>query len=177
MSVGLLSTLYKDYGKNEEWLNISMLIGSIGEIIFYSSFDIFKFLFKIWNGNTAVFKHRLFDSILLFYVLLFIEFTDVLFWWFPKIKVILMHKMTKKEQDIRLYVALFFSIISVMLWLKMEIAFGAFVAGIFIATFLITKKISLKSYLALDMAFLVPVFFIHLGSTFKLESLLSVDIA
>ena len=33
MAVGMIFTLFKEYGKNEEWLNISMLIGSIGEVV------------------------------------------------------------------------------------------------------------------------------------------------
>ena len=33
MSVGILSTLYKEYGKNENWLNLAMLVGVIGEVL------------------------------------------------------------------------------------------------------------------------------------------------
>ncbi|ASM37159.1 cation:proton antiporter [Campylobacter sputorum] len=175
MSVGLLSTLYKDYGKNEEWLNISMLIGSIGEII---SIALLTFLSSYLEFGMGI---QLYSSIgyLIAFLLLCVaiyKFTDVLFWWFPKIKVILMPQNDKEEQDIRLCMALFFSIISVMLWLKMEIAFGAFVAGIFIATFFDHKKDLTQKLSSVGYGFLVPVFFIHLGSTFKLESLLSVDI-
>ncbi|ASM38826.1 MAG: cation:proton antiporter [Campylobacter sputorum] len=175
MSVGLLSTLYKDYGKNENWLNISMLIGSIGEII---SIALLTFLSSYLEFGMGI---QLYSSIgyLIAFLLLCVaiyKFTDVLFWWFPKIKVILMPQNDKEEQDIRLCMALFFSIISVMLWLKMEIAFGAFVAGIFIATFFDHKKDLTQKLSSVGYGFLVPVFFIHLGSTFKLESLLSVDI-
>ncbi|WP_033916177.1 cation:proton antiporter [Campylobacter sputorum] len=175
MSVGLLSTLYKDYGKNENWLNISMLIGSIGEII---SIALLTFLSSYLEFGMGI---QLYSSIgyLIAFLLLCVaiyKFTDVLFWWFPKIKVILMPQNDKEEQDIRLCMALFFSIISVMLWLKMEIAFGAFVAGIFIATFFDHKKDLTQKLSSVGYGFLVPVFFIHLGSTFKLESLLSGDI-
>ncbi|ASM40410.1 cation:proton antiporter [Campylobacter sp. RM12327] len=175
MSVGLLSTLYKDYGKNENWLNISMLIGSIGEII---SIALLTFLSSYLEFGMGI---QLYSSIgyLIAFLLLCVaiyKFTDVLFWWFPKIKVILMPQNDKEEQDIRICMALFFSIISVMLWLKMEIAFGAFVAGIFIATFFDHKKDLTQKLSSVGYGFLVPVFFIHLGSTFKLESLLSADI-
>lgn len=175
MSVGLLSTLYKDYGKNENWLNISMLIGTIGEIIsialltFISSYLEFGLSLQLYLSIGYL-------TIFLVFCVAIYKFTDILFWWFPKIKIILMPQNDKQEQDIRLCMSLFISIISLMLWLKMEIAFGAFVAGIFIATFFDHKKDLTQRLSSVGYGFLVPIFFMHLGSTFKLNSLLSQDI-
>jgi len=51
---------------------------------------------------------------------------NVLFWWYPQLRVILMPHYDNAEKDIRLCMALFFSIIALMLYLNLEIAFGAF---------------------------------------------------
>lgn len=175
MSVGLLSTLYKDYGKDEIWLNTSMLIGSLGEIV---SIALLTFVSAYLEFGMGIQLYLSVGYLIIFLALCIAiyKFTDVLFWWFPKIKVILMPQDDRQEQDIRLCMGLFFSIISVMLWLKMEIAFGAFIAGIFIATFFDHKHDLTERLSSVGYGFLVPVFFIHLGSTFKLQSLLSIDI-
>lgn len=175
MSVGLLSTLYKDYGKDQIWLNTSMLIGSIGEILSIALLTFISAYLEFGMGIQLYSSVGYLVAFLALCVAIY-KFTDVLFWWFPKIKVILMPQDDKQEQDIRLCMALFFSMISVMLWLKMEIAFGAFVAGMFIATFFDHKKDLTQRLSSVGYGFLVPVFFIHLGSTFKLESLLSLEI-
>ena len=58
-----------------------------------------------------------------------------LIWWYPEIKTYLMPKVDNQEQDIRLSMAIFFLMIAFMIYLKLEVAFGAFLAGTFIITF------------------------------------------
>ena len=65
---------------------------------------------------------------------------------------------------------LFFGIIALMLYLNLEIAFGAFVAGTFIATFFDHKKDLPHKLASFGFGFLVPTFFVHIGSTFKLSA-------
>ena len=84
----------------------------------------------------------------------------------------LMPYSANAEKDIRLCMALFFSIIALMLYLNLEIAFGAFVAGTFIATFFDHKKDLPHKLASFGFGFLVPTFFVYIGSTFKLTTLL-----
>ena len=51
-----------------------------------------------------------------------------------------MPKGDTQEQDIRVSMAIFFMMIAVMLYLHLEVALGAFIAGVFIATFFEHKE-------------------------------------
>ncbi len=68
-----------------------------------------------------------------------------LIWWYPEIKAALMPEVDHQEQDIRVSMAIFFLMITVMIYLHLEVAFGAFIAGTFITTFFLRSIIS--SYL------------------------------
>lgn len=171
MSVGLLSALYKDYGKDEIWLNTAMLIGLIGEIISIALITLVSAYFEFGLG-LELYLNLAYLSLFFVFSIAVYKFTDTLFWWFPKIKVILMPQNDKEEQDIRLCMAMFFSIIALMLWLGLEIAFGAFVMGIFIATFFNHKANLANRLSSLGYGFLVPIFFAYIGSTFKLSAIL-----
>ncbi len=58
-----------------------------------------------------------------------------------------------------------------MLVLDLEIAFGAFIAGVFIATFFEYKEDLPHKLSIFGFGFLVPIFFVYIGSTFDIESL------
>jgi Kef-type K+ transport system membrane component KefB len=170
LSVGLILALYKDYGKNAKWLNLSMIVGSMGELVSISlltfagaalefgiGFELYKavaYLVILVGGIVAIFK-----------------LLHVLFWWYPEIKTYLMPHLDKEEQDLRLSMGLFSLMIGLMIWLQLEIAFGAFIAGIFIATFFEHKEDLPHKISSFGFGFLVPIFFIYIGSTFNLLSL------
>jgi Kef-type K+ transport system membrane component KefB len=83
----------------------------------------------------------------------------------------LMPHKDNQEQDIRLSMAIFFLLIASMMYLNLELAFGAFLAGIFIPTFFEHKKdleTKLSSY---GFGFLIPIFFIYIGYSFDLNAL------
>jgi Kef-type K+ transport system membrane component KefB len=76
-----------------------------------------------------------------------------------------------KEQDIRLSMGIFFLLVGAMLYLHLELAFGAFLAGIFIPTFFEHKHELPEKLASFGFGFLIPIFFIHIGSTFNLDAL------
>ncbi len=170
ISVGLIATLKKEYGKGTSWLPMSMIVGSVGEIVsiavltvaseaFVSgvSFGLLKTIF------TLIFFIGL--IILLFHVL------RLLFWWYPEVAPLLMPHLDNRDQDFRLSMAILFSFIALMLYLDLELAFGAFIAGMFIPTFFEHKyelPHKLESY---GFGFLVPIFFVHVGTSFNLAAL------
>lgn len=171
MSVGLLSTLYKEYGKDQQWLNLAMIVGSIGEVL--------SIILITLIGAYVDFGNSIELFLNINYLILFIAFCiigfkglEVLFWWYPNLKVILMPHYDKDEKDIRLSMALFFSTVAVMIFLNLEIAFGAFIAGSFIATFFEHKKDLPHKLSSFGFGFLVPTFFVYIGSTVNLNSIL-----
>jgi len=95
----------------------------------------------------------------------------LLFWWYPELKSALVPKLDTSAQDIRLSMALFFIMIAVMLSLELEVALGAFIAGIAITAFFHHEKELEKKISSLGFGFLVPLFFIHVGASFDLKAL------
>ncbi len=171
ISIGLVVTLYKEFDKDTKWLNLAMTIGVLGELISIVALTI----------TGAALEHgigaELYKSLgLLIFFLFLIAFVfkalRVVFWWYPDLKTYLIPIYSDKdEKDIRLSMAIFFLMIAVMLVLELEIAFGAFIAGMFIATFFEYKKELPHKLSTFGFGFLVPIFFVYIGSTFDMESL------
>jgi Kef-type K+ transport system membrane component KefB len=67
--------------------------------------------------------------------------------------------------------ALFFILIAVMLLLHLELALGAFIAGVAISAFFHHEKELESKLSSLGFGFLVPLFFMHVGASFDLGSL------
>jgi Kef-type K+ transport system membrane component KefB len=82
-----------------------------------------------------------------------------------------MPKYDTQEQDIRVSMAIFFLIIAIMLYLHLEVALGAFIAGVFITTFFKHNKELPHKLAHFGFGWLVPIFFIWVGTTFKLNAL------
>ena len=99
-----------------------------------------------------------------------------LFWWFPTIKHYMMPDDDKYNQDIRISFALFFIMISIMLYLHLDVVLGAFVAGMFIKSFF-EHNIELEHKLSpFGFGFLITIFFIYVGSTFNLDYLFNKEV-
>jgi len=170
LSVGLMLALYKDYGKNAKWLNLSMVVGTMGELVSISLLTFAGAALEFGIGF-ELYKAVAYLVLLLSGIVILFKFFHVLFWWYPEIKTYLMPHLDKEEQDLRLSMSLFFLMIGLMIWLQLEIAFGAFIAGIFIATFFEHKKNLTDKISSFGFGFLVPIFFVYIGSTFDILTL------
>jgi len=169
ISVGLVAALSKEYGKTD-WLELSMTAGGIGEVVSIVILTITSAALKTGVGL------KLFQTIMAliaFLAFMFILFRtmQLLFWWFPKVSTALMPHKDNKEQDIRLSMGIFFLLVAAMLFLHLELAFGAFLAGIFIPTFFEHKHELPEKLASFGFGFLIPIFFIHIGTAFHLEQL------
>jgi Kef-type K+ transport system membrane component KefB len=169
ISVGLIATLSKEYGKTP-WLEISMIAGSIGEV---ASIGILTLTSAaLHNGFGLKFAQTIVAlGLFLLFMFLVFRFMTILFWWYPRLSHILMPHQDNQEQDIRLSMAIFFLLVAAMMYLHLELAFGAFLAGIFIPTFFEHKhdlESKLSSY---GFGFLIPIFFVHIGYSFDLTTL------
>jgi Kef-type K+ transport system membrane component KefB len=170
VSVGLIAALKKAYPKDLKWLDLSLKVASLGEVV---SIGALSFVSAALHFGWGIkFYETIFYLIFSFVLFLIIyKMLNILFWWFPEIKTSLMPKIDKEEQDIRLSIALLFVLLALMIYLGLELAFGAFVAGILIATFFEHKKSLPKKLSSFGFGFFVPIFFIYTGSSFEIKSL------
>jgi len=168
ISVGLVATLSKEYGKTP-WLDISMTAGGIGEVV---SIGILTITSAALNSGFGMQLAQTVLSLTLFLFFMFLLFhaMRLLFWWYPKVSTLLMPHKDNKEQDIRLSMGIFFLLVGAMLYLHLELAFGAFLAGIFIPTFFEHKHELPEKLASYGFGFLIPIFFIHIGSSFHLDA-------
>jgi Kef-type K+ transport system membrane component KefB len=169
ISVGLVASLSKEYGKTP-WLTLSMTAGGIGEVV---SIGILTITSAALGEGFGFGLFKIILALLAFLLFMFILFRamQLLFWWFPKVSTALMPHNDNKEQDIRLSMGIFFLLVGAMLYLHLELAFGAFLAGIFIPTFFEHKHELPEKLASYGFGFLIPIFFIHIGSSFNLGAL------
>ena len=170
ISIGLLASLSKTYGKEEQWIKLAFIAGILGEIISIAVLTIYD------AASTTGLTIELLEKITylaLFMTIVYILYRllHLLFWWFPELKHTLVPKFDTSDQDIRLAMALFFILISVMLALDLELALGSFIAGVAISAFFHHEKALETKMSSLGFGFLVPLFFIHVGASFDIESL------
>lgn len=171
ISIGLLATLSKEHGKEEQWIKISFLVGSIGEVISITALTISEASNTLNSYEELIYKISLL-LVFLGVVLLMYALLRILFWWYPELKSVLMPSQDLKYQDIRLAMGIFFIMIAIMKLLHLELAFGAFIAGLFISTFFHHKKKLEDKISSFGFGFLVPIFFIHVGASFDLTKIL-----
>jgi len=171
ISIGLLATLSKEYGKEERWIKIAFLVGTIGEVISITSLTIFEAATSVGVGEELFYKIVLLFSFIGVIIALY-AFFRLLFWWYPEFKTTLMPHDDGKYQDLRLAMGVFFIMIAIMKQLHLELAFGAFIAGLFISTFFHHKYELEEKMSSFGFGFLVPIFFIHVGASFGLENIL-----
>jgi Kef-type K+ transport system membrane component KefB len=170
ISVGLVASLVKEYGKTP-WLTLSMTVGGIGEV---SSIVILTISSAALKSGFGLGLFQTIMALLAFILFMFLLFRSMqlIFWWFPKVALALMPHVDNKEQDIRLSMGIFFLLVGAMLFLHLELAFGAFLAGIFIPTFFEHKHELPEKLASFGFGFLITIFFIHIGSSFNLDALM-----
>jgi Kef-type K+ transport system membrane component KefB len=78
-----------------------------------------------------------------------------------------------KDQDVRFSMAALGVMIGLSLWLGLDLALGAFFAGLFISTFFHHKKELYAKLYAFGFGFFAPIFFVYVGSTLPIEAILS----
>jgi Kef-type K+ transport system membrane component KefB len=170
ISIGLLASLSKVYGKDQSWLQLAIIVGVLGEIVSIAGLTILDAASTIGFGWELLLKM---SYLLAFMAVIFLlyRFLHLLFWWYPELKTMLMPRYDTSDQDIRLAMSLFFILIAIMLTLKLELALGAFIAGVAISAFFHHEKKLEEKMSSLGFGFLVPLFFIHVGASFDLKAL------
>jgi len=170
ISIGLLASLSKTYGKEESWIRLAFIAGVLGEVVSIAALTIFDAAITTGFNIDLVIKLS-YLVLFIFVIYALYKMLLLLFWWFPELKSILVPKIDTSSQDIRLSMALFFILIAVMLALELELALGAFIAGIAISAFFHHEKQLEEKMSSLGFGFLVPLFFLHVGASFDLRAL------
>jgi Kef-type K+ transport system membrane component KefB len=175
VSLGMIMALINEYGKEFKWLEIVLIVGVIGEIISISAIVIYESY--IHNGV----GFDLFKNISIFFIVLSLiyysfKLLSILFWWFPELKTLIMPEDDSKVESVRISAALFIVLISIMSILHIDMVLGAFFAGIYIANFFEHKKDLPHTLHKVGFGFLVPIFFIYVGTTMDLTLIFSAEI-
>ena len=170
ISIGILASLAKNYGKEQPWIKLAFIAGILGEVISIAVLTIFDAASTTGVNMTLVTKVSYLAGFIAVVYILY-KVLRLLFWWMPELKNTLMPKLDTADQDIRLAMALFFILIAIMLYLKLELALGAFIAGVAISAFFHHEKQLESKISSLGFGFLVPLFFIHVGASFDLGAL------
>jgi Kef-type K+ transport system membrane component KefB len=171
ISIGLLASLSKTYGKEQPWIKLAFIAGILGEVLSIAVLTIFDAAST--TGLTFELLEKIgYLSMFMLAVYILYRLLHLLFWWFPELKSTLVPKFDTSDQDIRLAMALFFILITVMLALELELALGSFIAGVAISAFFHHEKELEKKMSSLGFGFLVPLFFIHVGASFDIHSLM-----
>lgn len=168
VSLGMIMALINQHGRSHKWLELSLIIGVIGELISIGALVIFD------GAITHGLGWYFFKSILILIAVLFSSYflyrlLKIIFWWYPNLKRIIMPNNDTMHQSLRFSMALFFVLIATMQWLEIDMVLGAFIAGIFISNFFAHKKELPHQLSMFGFGFLVPLFFIFVGTTLDLN--------
>ncbi len=168
-SLGMLIVLIKEYGKNEPWLALALSIGIVGELVSIIALTILSGGLEYGYNREFTYTLGSLFSFMMGFVLFF-KGIRILFWWYPTLKTLIMPLDDTKHRDIRFSMGLMFLMVAVMLYLKIDVVLGAFLAGVFITTYFKHKTELPEKLSSFGFGFLVPIFFIHVGSTVTLEA-------
>lgn len=168
MSLGMIMALIRDYGKDEPWLNLALKIGIVGELL---SIGALVFINGIYSYGLTFELYKTLFVLIIFVLAIIGVFTlvKILFWWFPHFKIFIMPYDDTQNQDIRFSMMLFFGLIVIAMSLELENVLGAFLAGMIIATFFSYKHELIHKLNDIGFGFFVPLFFINVGTTLKID--------
>jgi Kef-type K+ transport system membrane component KefB len=175
VSLGMIIALINEHGKEHKWLEVVLIVGVIGEIVSISAIVILESYIH-YGFNLELYKHVLIFFAVLFAIYYSFRFVNLIFWWYPELKKAIMPHDDSKIQSIRVSIFLFIILITIMNFLQIEMVLGAFFAGIFIANFFRHKTDLPQILHKIGFGFLVPLFFIYVGTTLDLNLVFSIEI-
>ncbi|RDU59798.1 cation:proton antiporter [Helicobacter marmotae] len=170
MSLGMIVALIKDYGKEQPWLDLALKIGILGELVSIGALVIIDGASRHGVGSQLGQKLLILVLFLVFVICGF-RVAKVLFWWMPKLRFLFLPRDDSNSQDLRFVFFLLFSFVLLMMILDIKAVLGAFLAGCILSTFFKHKQALPEQLNHFGFGFLVPFFFIHVGSTLDLNAL------
>lgn len=175
VSLGMIMVLVNEHGKKERWLELALTIGVVGEIISITAIVIYDAV-AIHGFGLELYRNIIVLTLIFIASYFIFKVFDFILWWFPKLKKIIMPEKDSMGQDIRVSMALFFVLIGIMQYHGIDMVLGAFIAGVYVANFFKFNKELNGKLNAFGFGFLVPLFFIYVGTTIDLNSLFKQEI-
>ncbi|MFC3847440.1 cation:proton antiporter [Helicobacter baculiformis] len=168
VSLGMIMTLVRDYGKEVPWLDLVLKVGVLGEL---TSIILLVIVDGIYLHGLGLELGKTLGILLAFIIAIIslVQLFKILFWWFPRLKLFIMPINNESNQDIRFTIMLFFGLVVIVGWLKLELVLGAFLAGTIVSTFFPHKHELFNKLNDVGFGFFVPLFFVHVGSTLDLK--------
>ena len=173
VSIVLMLSIQQEIGKHS-WLDLAIKIGVLGELVSILLLTIVSGYFEFGFSKELIRNISILFGFLIFLSIIFLILRTI-FWWYPKLKIYLMPGIDKYFQDVRIAISLFFIMISVMLILHLDMVLGAFLVGVFLATFFEHNKDLEHKLSPFGFGFLITIFFVHVGRELKL-SLISFEL-
>jgi Kef-type K+ transport system membrane component KefB len=167
ISIGLMISIQQEIGK-KKWLDLAIKIGVLGELISILILTVVSGYFEFGFGKELLFNIGILFLFLIFLAIVFF-LMRALFWWFPKLKHYLMPGVDKYHQDVRIAISFFFIMIAFLMKIHLDVVLGAFVVGVFIATFFEHNKDLEHKLAPFGFGFLITIFFVHVGSSLNLS--------
>jgi Kef-type K+ transport system membrane component KefB len=175
VSLGMIMALINDHGRDQKWLDMALLVGAFGELVSIA----FLVMFDVTINHGIGFEfYRSIGILLLILAVSYYLFKalNMVLWWFPELRKIIMPEKDNMSQDVRVSMAFFFVFIAIMQYLGIDMVLGSFIAGVFLGN-LFSHKIELPHTLnTIGFGFLIPLFFIYIGSTLDLNTLFTQEI-
>jgi Kef-type K+ transport system membrane component KefB len=168
ISIGMIVVLIHARGRSE-WLTFGLKLGIIGELISICVLTILSGVVQLGGFNFRFAQTMATLIFVLICVWLFFYISAALFWWFPKLKKLIMPEQGNLDEDVRIAFALFFALVAATIYLDLERVLGAFVAGMFIGSYFNHKADLPKKLSSLGFGFLTPIFFLYVGGTLDLR--------
>lgn len=164
MSLGMIMILIQDYSKKQIWVDLALKIGVVGEIISISMLVLLNGYYSFGVGYELGFAMGILVVFSAFMMIVF-KVSDIIFWWFPHLRNLLIPEVCEMKEDIRYSMMLFFFMIMIVSLLDIEVALGAFISGVIISNFFKAHKALHSKLNDIGFGFLIPLFFIYIGST------------
>lgn len=172
MSLGMIMILIQDYSKKQIWVDLALKIGVIGEIISISMLVLLNGYYSFGVGYELSLAMGILIVFSVFMMIIF-KISDIIFWWFPHLRDLLIPEVCEMKEDIRYSMMLFFLMIMIVSLLDIEAALGAFISGVIISNFFKAHKGLHSKLNDIGFGFLIPLFFVYIGSTLDFSAIFS----
>jgi Kef-type K+ transport system membrane component KefB len=175
MSVGILLVTLNELGLNRSLAGQAMIfVGSVGEFLTIVALTGFGFYYKFGLSSRLLLEMGRLGAIFAaaYLVLLLLR---TLIWWWPDRFSRLVATRDPSEVGVRAGVALMLIFVALAALLGAEAILGAFIAGA-LFSFVFREKGILETKLSsLGFGFLVPFFFIWVGTEFDISAVVELD--
>ena len=171
MSLGMIMALIRDYGKHKPWLNLALKIGILGEVVSIAVLVTLEGVYR-YGFNWQLGENLLILGIFLVCIVGVFKLANILFWWFPNLKLLLLPHDDTNSQDLRFVFMLLLVFIVLTTGIHLEKVLGAFIAGVILSTYFKYKHTLPQKLNDMGFGFFVPFFFVYVGTTIDIPSVL-----